>query len=76
MESKSQFRADGGFVEGVYLRIDENDADPADAETAAAAAPTTGLYLEKRCKVVRPDFVQAIDTHWMKQTLVKNTIRL
>eukprot|EP00475_Leptophrys_vorax_P015288 TRINITY_DN21663_c1_g1_i1.p1 TRINITY_DN21663_c1_g1~~TRINITY_DN21663_c1_g1_i1.p1 ORF type:complete len:715 (+),score=194.43 TRINITY_DN21663_c1_g1_i1:622-2766(+) len=46
-----------GFVEGIYLRIEEGD------------------YLSKRCKLVRPDFIQNIEDHWMKQTMVKNSIK-
>jgi len=34
-----------------------------------------GDFLERRCKLVRPDFVQGIDTHWSKMTLVKNVIK-
>lgn len=33
-----------------------------------------GDYLDRRCKLVRPDFIQGIDTHWSKMELVKNTI--
>eukprot|EP00164_Ancoracysta_twista_P001979 GFYU01002606.1.p1 GENE.GFYU01002606.1~~GFYU01002606.1.p1 ORF type:complete len:254 (-),score=60.42 GFYU01002606.1:243-1004(-) len=44
--------------------------------------PVEGLYiriedeahLQHRCKLVRPDFIQNIETHWMKETLVKNII--
>lgn len=32
-------------------------------------------YLEKRCKLVRPDFVQGIEKHWSKQELVKNVVK-
>ena len=34
-----------------------------------------GEWLERRAKVVRADFVQAIDVHWTKQTLTKNVVR-
>ncbi|KAG2370836.1 hypothetical protein C9374_007145 [Naegleria lovaniensis] len=33
-----------------------------------------GDYLKKRAKVVRSDFIQAIDTHWSTMELVKNRI--
>lgn len=33
-----------------------------------------GEYLKDRAKVVRPDFLQEIDTHWSKKTLVKNLL--
>ncbi len=72
LDTKSAFR-DDGYLEGVYLRIDADDADP---ETEAAADTTTGLHLEHRCKVVRSDFIAGIDTHWMKQAMVKNGVRL
>ena len=43
-----------------------------------------GVYLRidsderllERGKIVRPDFVQAIETHWMAKALVKNGIEL
>ncbi|KAL9650038.1 hypothetical protein ABK040_003156 [Willaertia magna] len=31
-------------------------------------------YLEKRCKVVRSDFIQQIEQHWSTQEVVKNQI--
>jgi len=34
-----------------------------------------GEYLDRRCKLVRPDFVQGIDKHWSKMELVKNVIK-
>jgi hypothetical protein len=55
LETKSVFHE--GFVEGVYLRIEEDG------------------YVVKRCKLVRPDFIQNIEDHWMKQTMVKNSIK-
>ena len=51
---------DGGAVEGVVLRVESED----------------GLWLVERCKVVRPEFVQAITTHWSKQTMEKNRVVL
>ncbi|EFC42168.1 predicted protein [Naegleria gruberi] len=33
-----------------------------------------GNYLKTRSKVVRSDFIQAIDTHWSGQELVKNRV--
>jgi hypothetical protein len=32
-------------------------------------------YEEERGKIVRPDFMQQIDTHWSTKTLVQNTVR-
>jgi len=48
-----------GKVEGIYLRIDTAD----------------GLWSKDRGKIVRPDFIQGIEDHWQKSTLVKNEIR-
>ena len=50
-----------GFLEGVYLRVDE--PEPADKSTVT--------YLEARCKLVRPDFIQNIEDHWMKKKMVR-----
>lgn len=33
-----------------------------------------GEYLQKRAKLVRPGFMQQIETHWSKQALVANTL--
>ena len=33
-----------------------------------------GDWLSRRCKVVRPDFIQGIEEHWMTRTLVKNQV--
>jgi len=50
----------GGALEGVVLRIESED----------------GQWLVERAKVVRPEFVQAITTHWSKQTMEKNRVVL
>lgn len=34
-----------------------------------------GNYLEKRAKIVREEFIQAIETHWSKQALEKNKLK-
>eukprot|EP01126_Amoeba_proteus_P035034 TRINITY_DN3521_c0_g1_i3.p1 TRINITY_DN3521_c0_g1~~TRINITY_DN3521_c0_g1_i3.p1 ORF type:complete len:242 (+),score=40.87 TRINITY_DN3521_c0_g1_i3:97-822(+) len=34
-----------------------------------------GLWSEERGKIVRPDFIQNIEDHWMKSDLVKNEVR-
>jgi atypical dual specificity phosphatase len=49
-------RTNDGYVEGVYLRVDDGD------------------WLARRCKVVRPDFVQGITEHWSKMVPVKNQV--
>lgn len=46
----SQSRFGDCPIEGVYLRLDENSPDRSSGET----------YLEDRCKLVRPEFQQAI----------------
>jgi atypical dual specificity phosphatase len=33
-----------------------------------------GNYLERRCKLVRPDFIQGIKEHWSKMDVVKNVV--
>ena len=45
-----------GFVEGAYLRVDDED----------------GRHNAHRSKIVRPDFIQGITSHWSSHTLVKN----
>jgi|TARA_B110001469_G_C9457198_1_gene230588 hypothetical protein len=45
-----------GFVEGAYLRVDDDD----------------GRHNAYRGKIVRPDFIQGIQSHWSSHTLVKN----
>lgn len=34
-----------------------------------------GEWLIRRCKIVRPDFIQNIEEHWCKRTPVKNIIK-
>ena len=34
-----------------------------------------GQWLDRRCKIVRPDFIQGISQHWMTKVLVKNQVR-
>jgi hypothetical protein len=48
-----------GFVEGAYLRVDDED----------------GRHNAHRSKIVRPDFIQGITSHWSSHTLVKNGLR-
>ncbi|XP_057295836.1 uncharacterized protein LOC130624275 [Hydractinia symbiolongicarpus] len=57
LETKSQFY--DGFVEGLVLRIDEDETGVSDV-------------FSKRAKVVRPDFLQQIEEQWTKQKYVKN----
>ena len=35
-----------------------------------------GQWLVERAKVVKPEFVQAITTHWSKQSMEKNKVVL
>eukprot|EP00455_Lapot_gusevi_P027582 TRINITY_DN2924_c0_g1_i4.p1 TRINITY_DN2924_c0_g1~~TRINITY_DN2924_c0_g1_i4.p1 ORF type:complete len:588 (+),score=127.82 TRINITY_DN2924_c0_g1_i4:865-2628(+) len=58
LDTESAVGADTRFVEGVYLRIDQPN----------------GQYLERRCKVVRSDFIQGITEHWTKQGLIRNIV--
>ena len=59
LERTSRWRGDGGKVEGVVLRIETED----------------GRGLIQKGKLVRPDFVQAITTHWSKRKMVKNQVQ-
>lgn len=63
LDTRSAFRDDGGFVEGIVLRIDSTeDAD-------------NGTCLERRYKVVRPDFVRGCGGgHWMKRKIEKQRV--
>jgi atypical dual specificity phosphatase len=55
-----------GFVEGAYLRIDE--------EFGGGAADAAPVNL-RRGKIVRPDFIQGCAEHWTKGGLVRNGVR-
>lgn len=35
-----------------------------------------GQWHESRGKIVRPDFIQNIEEHWMKSKLVPNEVRM
>ena len=62
LDTSSAFRSgDGKYVEGVYLRIDDEDDGP---------------WLQLRAKLVRADFVQHINEgeHWTKKTARMNKI--
>lgn len=61
LDQPSAFRADAGPLEGVYLRVDEE---------------ATG-WLRHRAKLVRPDFIQAIEqgSHWSTRMPKKNGVR-
>jgi len=62
LDTPSVFRSDGGTVEGVVLRIDENQAEG------------HGQLLHK-CKIVRPDFIRGCeDGHWATRQIEKQQI--
>ena len=48
-----------GFVEGAYLRVDHDG----------------GRHNAHRGKIVRPDFIQGITSHWSSHMLVKNGLQ-
>jgi len=54
-----------GFLEGIYLRIDES-------------VEVGGLWLQRRGKVVRADFVQGIEEggHWMNKEVKRNKLEM
>jgi ATP-dependent RNA circularization protein (DNA/RNA ligase family) len=61
LDTKSHYIKDSQLpLEGIYIRVDDDQ---------------TG-YLKHRCKVVRSDFIQTVDTsgHWMTKEVVKNQI--
>jgi len=78
-----------GFVEGAYLRID-SDAQQEQAVGEAAARLEVGAEDESapsrkvdpalprnalRGKLVRPDFIQGIEDHWMGRSIELNGLR-
>ena len=52
-------------VEGVYVRCDEPPAHP--------PAGVLG-WVQRQAKLVRPDFIQAIDDHWASRALERNQL--
>lgn len=64
LETRSQFRTDGGPVEGIILRIDDNSTDE-----------EGNTWLKSRLKIVRPDFVGGCrEGHWSRREIEKQTI--
>ncbi len=58
LNTKSRFATGGVLVEGVVLRIEDND----------------NKWLEHRLKIVRPDFIQGIEDHWSCRNAEKQII--
>ena len=52
------------------LRIDDEDNGGA-LPNVGGGAPTNAL----RGKIVRPDFIQGIEEHWMGMEIVRNDVR-
>lgn len=63
LETKSQFRSDGGPVEGIILRVDD------DSDTSQETS-----WLNHRLKVVRPDFVAGCGEHWSRRDIERQII--
>jgi len=64
LETRSQFRTDGGPVEGIILRIDDDSTDE-----------EGNTWLKSRLKIVRPDFVGGCrEGHWSRREIEKQTI--
>ncbi len=62
LDTPSDFRIDGGKVEGIILRIDGSDED-------------NKGWLKNRLKVVRPDFVAGCqEGHWSRRDIDKQTV--
>lgn len=63
LNTSSQFRSDGGFVEGIVLRVDEEEHDRG------------ARWLQDKVKLVRPDFVAGCsEGHWSRRDIEKNRI--
>mmetsp|Transcript_23386 Transcript_23386/g.34788 ORF Transcript_23386/g.34788 Transcript_23386/m.34788 type:complete len:473 (-) Transcript_23386:47-1465(-) len=59
LDTSSQFRSDGGHVEGIILRIDDDGEG----------------WLKSRSKIVRPDFVAGCqEGHWTRRDYEKQTV--
>ena len=64
LETRSTFRTDGGPVEGIVLRIDDDDKDEQGR-----------TWLKSRLKIVRPDFIGGCrEGHWSRREIEKQTI--
>jgi hypothetical protein len=74
-----------GFVEGIYLRVE----DPFPAPPPPTARRVAGKseeeskegepwrqYVVTQAKIVRPDFVQGITSHWAGRTLERNRLAM
>jgi hypothetical protein len=70
LENKSPYRGDGGTLEGM--------CGPATSYTLEGVYVRIDgpMWNEARGKIVRPDFIQNIEGHWMKSELVKNEVRM
>ncbi|CAJ1919282.1 unnamed protein product [Cylindrotheca closterium] len=65
LETKSEFRLDGGTVEGIVLRIDgDNITQGNDSHS----------WLKHKFKIVRPDFVSGIGGHWSRRQIEKQQV--
>jgi atypical dual specificity phosphatase len=62
LETRSQY-ADG-FVEGVYVRVDET----------AQAPGLPFAHVAYQGKIVRPDFIQNIEEHWSSRVMERNAL--
>lgn len=66
---------EGVFSKEQYLNFLETDSAYTEGKVEGVyARMDNGDHLEKRGKVVRPDFIQNIDVHWSKMTPVKNIV--
>lgn len=79
----SAFTTQTGFVEGIYVRLEEQDEDDENEpskehrtrpckcfvrqQSADVAARSNSQRMPERCKLVRSDFTQNITTHWSKK---------
>jgi len=80
LDTPSQFRSDGGKVEGIVLRIDDettnciNDKSRHQDTLNQKMAPSP-QWLQHRSKIVRPDFIRGCaDGHWSTRRVEKQRV--
>ena len=74
LETPSRFITNGSPVEGVILRIDEEQSSHSNRNTSTGPGKNSG-WLEHRVKIVRPDFVAGCNGgHWSTRSLEKQII--
>ena len=72
LDTRSAFRNDGGTVEGVVLRVDDDQGTT--ENPSATIVPSD--WLEQKFKIVRPDFLRGCGDghHWMTRQIEKQIV--